>query len=132
MRQLEQFQVSGNAAEHYERYIVPTIFVPWTADLLERAALQSGEQVLDVACGTGIVARHAAQQVGNDGKVTGIDLNPVMLEVPRVQAASSGAVVEWHQGDAGAVRRPPESGRTNQNSDPEADGSVAGTAQSTP
>ncbi len=102
MSGLEQFQVSGNAAEHYERYIVPTIFVLWATDLLERAALQSGERVLDVACGTGVV-RHAAQQVGNDGKVTGIDLNSMMLKVARVQAASSSAVVEWHQGDAGAL-----------------------------
>lgn len=103
MSELEQFQVSGNAAEHYERYIVPTIFIPWSTDLLERAALQPGERVLDVACGTGVVARHAAQQVGSDGTVTGLDLNPVMLEVARTQAASSDAVVEWHQGDAGAL-----------------------------
>ncbi len=103
MREIEQFQVSGNAAERYERDIVPTIFVPWAADLLERAALQSGERVLDVACGTGVVARHAAQQLGTNGKVTGIDLNPVMLEVARAQAARSDVIVEWHQGEAGAL-----------------------------
>ena len=59
--------------------------------------------MLDVACGTGIVARLAAQQVGTTGLVTGVDLNPGMLEVARAHTPTSGAAVDWREGDAGAL-----------------------------
>ena len=83
MRQQERWQVSGNAAAAYERYLVPTLFTPWAYDLIARAALQRGERVLDVACGKGIVARLAAAHMGVAGHVIGVDLNPGMLAVAR-------------------------------------------------
>jgi ubiquinone/menaquinone biosynthesis C-methylase UbiE len=70
MCQQEQWQVSGKAAEAYERYLVPTLFTPWAHDLIARAALQSSNRVLDVACGTGIVARLAAAHMGVAGTVS--------------------------------------------------------------
>ena len=51
---------TGNPAETYERYFVPAMFLPWSAILLRHAALQARERLLDVACGTDIVARQAA------------------------------------------------------------------------
>lgn len=103
MRQMERFQITGNAADRYERHLVPTLFAPWAKDIIGRATLQPGERVLDIACGTGVVARHAAQQIGDSGTVTGIDLNESMLEMARAQAEKMGAKVEWRQGDAGAL-----------------------------
>jgi ubiquinone/menaquinone biosynthesis C-methylase UbiE len=104
MRQQEQWQVSGKAAEAYERYLVPTLFTPWAHDLIACAALQPGERVLDVACGTGIVARLAAAPVGVAGHVVGIDLNSGMLAVARAQTpAAASARVEWREGDANAL-----------------------------
>src|SRR3712207_5525702 len=79
------------AAEDFERHWVPAIFRPWALELLEHAALSRDERVLDVACGTGIVARLAAERVGPAGSVTGLDLNPGMLAVARTVAASPGA-----------------------------------------
>ncbi len=60
MSEQERWQVNCSAPEAYERYMVPTLFAPWANDLLTRAAPQSGDRVVDVACGTGIVARLAA------------------------------------------------------------------------
>jgi ubiquinone/menaquinone biosynthesis C-methylase UbiE len=73
----------GNAAENYERYFVPAIGGPVARDLIQVAALRPGERVLDVACGTGVVTRLAAEQVGDAGSVAGSDINPGMLAVAR-------------------------------------------------
>jgi ubiquinone/menaquinone biosynthesis C-methylase UbiE len=93
-------------AENYERVYVPAVMGAWAADLLEMAALRPGERVLDVACGTGIVARIAAPQVGAAGRVVGLDFNDGMLAVARVQPAPTGASIEWRQGDATALPFP--------------------------
>jgi ubiquinone/menaquinone biosynthesis C-methylase UbiE len=75
----------ANPAQVYESFFVPAIFVPCTQLLVETAAPKPGERVLDVACGTGIVARTIAPLVGASGSVTGVDLSPDMIEVARAQ-----------------------------------------------
>jgi ubiquinone/menaquinone biosynthesis C-methylase UbiE len=97
----------GSATENYERYFVPAIAAPLAADLIEVAALDAGERVLDVACGTGVVARLAAVRVGPTGSVAGLDLNPGMLAIAR-SVAAPGAAIEWHQSDAQAIPFPDE------------------------
>jgi SAM-dependent methyltransferase len=68
------------------------------------AALRPAEHVLDVACGTGFVARLAADRVGAKGRVVGIDLNASMIEAARVASDQNAAVtIEWRTGDAGAL-----------------------------
>jgi SAM-dependent methyltransferase len=76
------FQVSGSAAELYERYAVRYFIGPWAPGLVALASLQFGERVLDLACGTGVVARIAASKV-ESGHVTGLDINAGMLELTR-------------------------------------------------
>src|SRR5215218_10406013 len=61
--------------KNYERFFVPVIAAPLATDLIDIATLRPGERVLDVACGTGVVARLAAERVGATGSVAGIDLN---------------------------------------------------------
>lgn len=89
-----------NPAETYERYMVPTLFDPCASHLIQRADPQSGERVLDVACGTGIAARRAAPHVRPSGKVVGLDLNPNMLVVARERAEEEALDIEWHDGRA--------------------------------
>ena len=102
-----QWQLTGSAAERYERVLAPAIFAPWAADLIELAQLQDGERVLDVACGTGVVARHAAQKVGTAGRVTGLDLNQGMVEVARSLPPVPGAApITWIEGSALAMHLP--------------------------
>ena len=86
----EQCQLSGSAAELYERYPAQYILGPWAPGLVALAHIQLGERVLDLACGTGVVARLAAPAVGLTGRVTGVDLNPGMLAVARSLPAPSG------------------------------------------
>jgi ubiquinone/menaquinone biosynthesis C-methylase UbiE len=104
MTQPTPWQVAGTAAEIYEEYLVPAIFEPWARVLLDRAAPRPGERVLDVACGTGIVARLAADKVGTSGNVLGIDMNAGMLAVARKIAGTAG--VEWKEGNATALPLP--------------------------
>ncbi|MGQ0571314.1 MAG: methyltransferase domain-containing protein [Armatimonadota bacterium] len=107
-----QWHLSGNAAERYERVLVPAIFAPWAADLVALAELRHGEHVLDVTCGTGVVARLAAQQVGLAGHVTGVDFNRGMLEVARtLPTAPEAATVAWVEGIALSMRLPDASFR---------------------
>ena len=89
-----------NPAEGYEGYMVPTLFGPWATNLIQAADPRPGERVLDMGCGTGIVARQVASRLGARGAVTGLDLNPNMLEVARAAAAREGVTIEWREGSA--------------------------------
>jgi ubiquinone/menaquinone biosynthesis C-methylase UbiE len=89
-----------NPAETYEQYLGPAIADPWTRVLLEYAVPQPGERALDVACGTGSVARHVAPMVGTHGKVVALDVNSDMLAVARALPPVAGATIEWLEGNA--------------------------------
>lgn len=98
---------SQNAAENYERYFVPSIGRPVADTLVGHASLEPGERVLDVACGTGIVARLAAGRVGPEGEVEALDPNPGMLAVARAATDGAEAIV-WHQAPAEKMPLPDE------------------------
>ena len=97
----------GSAPETYQRYFVPAIAGPFAEDLVVEAALRPGERVLDVACGTGVVARLAAERVGPSGTVAALDLNPAMLSVAR-SVPSTGAAIRWYETPAESVPLPNE------------------------
>lgn len=94
--------------ENYERFFVPAIGEPLANDLVRLAALRPGERVLDVACGTGIVARLASQQVGSTGTVAGLDVNPGMLEVARSTTPGGDTSIDWYEAKAEDMRLPDE------------------------
>ena len=89
-------QPTDSPGDIYERYMVPAIFIPWVPSLLDFVALKPGEHVLDLACGTGVVAREATSRVGASGRVVGLDINGGML----ARARATGAAVEWREGNA--------------------------------
>jgi SAM-dependent methyltransferase len=93
----------ANPAITYERDMVPALFAPWAEVLLDLAQPHAGERVLDLACGSGIVARRAASRMGSDAQVVGIDLNPAMLEVAQAQAEREGLRIDWQQCDVSAL-----------------------------
>jgi ubiquinone/menaquinone biosynthesis C-methylase UbiE len=87
---------AGTGPENYEKHFVPSISAPLADDLIAAAALDRGERVLDVACGTGYVTRKAAELVGTDGVVAGLDVNPGMLSVAR-EATSDDRPIDWYE-----------------------------------
>ena len=99
MAEPERWQVSTDAAEVYESCFVPAIFGGWAGPVADAAGIRAGDEVLDVGCGTGVLAREALRRVGQEGKVVGLDLNEGMLAV----AARTEPEIEWRQGDAASL-----------------------------
>jgi ubiquinone/menaquinone biosynthesis C-methylase UbiE len=98
-----QWQVAGNAAETYQRALVPAVFAAWAPLVVALADPRPGERVLDIACGTGVVARLAAQRVGRTGSVIGLDLNPGMLAVAASITTTdppTSAPIAWREASA--------------------------------
>lgn len=95
-------QAEIDSAIAYESLMVPALVGPWSPKVAAAAGFAAGQRVLDVACGTGVLAREAADRVGISGAVTGLDANAGMLEVARRLAPD----LEWHQGTAEALPFP--------------------------
>lgn len=98
MAEHHHWQLDGSAPELYQRYLVPAITSKWAEDLVDRAQPRAGEDILDVACGTGVVARLASKRMAH-GHVTGLDFNKGMLAVART-LPSEGAAINWIEGSA--------------------------------
>ncbi len=94
----ETFQIPLEIAELYESRFVPALFADWAPHVVAMGDVTSGQSVLDVACGTGIVARVALDRVGPRGRVVGTDLNDAMLTV--AERVCPG--VELHRADVTA------------------------------
>jgi len=89
-------EVLENTAAAYDELLVPALFQEWAHRVADAAGIQTGQRVLDVACGTGVLARAAAARAGAGGLVVGFDINPGMLSVARRIAPK----IEWRQGTA--------------------------------
>jgi len=106
MKRNEQWHIAEEAAHQYERIVARHILAPWAPSLVDAARPAVGERVLDLACGTGVVTRIAAQRAGPKGRVTGVDLNAGMISVARSLPAPDGGPVEWVEGSALAIPLP--------------------------
>ncbi len=93
---VQTFQLSTEAAEVYERKLVPAVFGEWVEYIVNAADPTPGQAVLDVACGTGVVARGVRDRLGGNGRLVGVDVNEGMLAVARRIRPD----IEWHHGDA--------------------------------
>jgi ubiquinone/menaquinone biosynthesis C-methylase UbiE len=93
------FQLSGNAADNYERYSA-VMLDPFIEEMLRRTSPAPGSSILDIACGTGRVARAAWAVVGGRGSVQGLDINPGMLAVAQALAREENIDITWHEASA--------------------------------
>lgn len=89
-------QEALDAGRGYERLFVPALFASWTQHLITGADVASGQRVLDIACGSGVLARHALAVVGDTGTVTGVDPAPGMIAAAREVEPG----IEWVLGAA--------------------------------
>ncbi|HSE32363.1 MAG TPA: methyltransferase domain-containing protein [Pyrinomonadaceae bacterium] len=89
-------QAQIEAAKAYEALFVPALFGQWAPKVAAAARVRRGQKVIDVACGTGVLARELATLVGSAGRVTGLDPVGGMLAVARHLAPN----VQWLQGIA--------------------------------
>jgi len=98
---------NNTAAEMYEHRLVPAMFEPFARDLIHLCNIRRSDRILDVACGTGIVSRLAIDYVDvTAGKVVGVDINPVMLNMAR--HCSVGKNIDWKEGSAMSLPFPNE------------------------
>lgn len=89
-------QVTRSAAEAYEELFLPALFSQWPPLVCDQVSISPGDKVLDVACGTGVLAREANTRVRPGGQVVGLDCNAGMLDVAERMAPN----VEWQLGQA--------------------------------
>ncbi|NVK42941.1 MAG: methyltransferase domain-containing protein [Oceanospirillaceae bacterium] len=94
--------VASGPAEVYEHRFVPALFAQWGPIMADCAAIGPGQRVLDVACGTGVLAIAAEGRVGAGGEVVGLDASPEMLQVARRKSSA----VDWRKGVAEALPFP--------------------------
>ncbi len=92
-------EITDDFVKMHEDFLVPAIYAQWAHRVAEIAEIDLGHHILDVACGTGTLARAALLEAGLTGKVTGLDTSEKMLESARQHSRN----IEWHHGDAEAL-----------------------------
>src|SRR5690606_17511945 len=104
----ERPRPGASPPENYQCFFVPAIGAPVARELADAAELRPGERVLDVGCGTGVVARLAAARVGATGSVVGLDIHPGMLAVAAA-TDPGGSRIGWCEADAESIPFPERS-----------------------
>ncbi|RZL94713.1 MAG: methyltransferase domain-containing protein [Variovorax sp.] len=97
-----KLQEDSSPAEIYDAHFVPALFQQWGPVIARAAGVERGQRVLDVACGTGVLACAAAELAGAEGQVTGLDANPQMLAVARRKSTR----IDWVDGRAESLPFP--------------------------
>ena len=103
MNSKSSWQLLEDGPEAYEKYIVPAFSGAWARDIVDRANLSSGDRILDIGCGTGIVSRYAYQSMSESVSITGVDVNEIVLKKARDICSLDNIPIEWKQGYAEAL-----------------------------
>ena len=82
--------------EIYERVLVGPLFRPFAQEVIARLEPTRSDSLIDIACGTGIVARLARETLGPGSRIVGVDVAPAMLAVAR----SVEPTIDWREGTA--------------------------------
>jgi len=91
-------QFTASIPENYDRYLGPVIFEPYAKDMAERLGKTAPKNVLETACGTGIVTRRLLEALPSGAGLIATDLNPAMLDHARA-AIGDDPRVSWEVAD---------------------------------
>jgi SAM-dependent methyltransferase len=94
-----RYELAMRAVELYEARKVASMFAPLANATLEKIGIANGDRVLDVACGTGIVARTIRDQCGPDVRISGLDINDMMLAKAQVLSCDLPGQIDWYVSD---------------------------------
>jgi SAM-dependent methyltransferase len=89
---------AGSIPKLYDEYLVPLIFEPYAADLVNRLRSRSLSRILEIAAGTGVVTRALAAGLTESVSLVATDLNQAMLD--HASARGTSRPIEWRQADA--------------------------------
>ena len=89
-----------SAAEAYDTILVPEVMQPWADLMVQKAHVGTGARTLDVACGTGVVARCAARLCGPQSHASGLDIDPAMITVAKAAALREALNIDYRCGSA--------------------------------
>ena len=95
-------QFVGSIPELYEKHLVPVIFDPFAEDLAERVGRRDRGEILEIACGTGVVTRKLIPCLSGAARLTATDLNDAMLKIAQAKTAATGNVM-WRTADGMAL-----------------------------
>lgn len=96
----DAFQLQGSASKIYEEQKVPAIFRPLAEATLKQFTISPDDSVLDVACGTGVLARVVREMAGPSVRVAGVDLNAGMIETAREITGGMEPPIRWEVASA--------------------------------
>jgi len=97
---MENIQRQPDLGDIFEKLLVPAVFERYARDLVERARpFGPSDRILDLGCGTGIVARILRERLGAAARITGLDVSAPMI----AKARSLAPDIEWHEGNAMAL-----------------------------
>src|SRR5579872_1596632 len=91
----------GSIPKNYDHYIGPFLFEPYAADLVSRIEITAGSNILELACGTGIVTQRLASHLSGSAELTATDINAEMLAVAQEKITASN--VGWDTVDMAAI-----------------------------
>lgn len=94
-----EFRLADNAARIYEDQKVPNVFGPLAVATVRRLPPKDGDRILDLACGTGILARMLREHSGANFAITGADWNSAMLSVAAQVVDDRYGSIEWQVAD---------------------------------
>jgi len=93
------FQLEGNAAVLYEAQKVPSMFAPLADATIDAITISKDDTIIDLACGTGVLARKVRSKLGSHTRIVGADLNESMIQVAKSLNDSGSEPCEWQIAD---------------------------------